>query len=269
MIKNKAELESRWANLCSEESMRCSTAYWNCRAEDYADFIVNSDFDHGRKILRLFEKEGMVNPDWNVLDIGSGPGAISIPFSEEVHAVTSVEPASEMAKKLLEQASIRNRSNITLVPLTWQDVPISEYIQKYDLVICSHSIWHFPDIFNQIDRMQQVSRKFCALSHGIYQNGQADPISQKLGIPRDDADRFIMVKRIFENRGIFPQVSVVPTSMKRSVESARSMMVLGLKKYREPAPEDLTLIDEYIKTHSKGGMYKQEGKMGVLWWRIS
>ena len=52
------DYEKHWAELCVDESKRCSPEYWNSRAEDYADFIVNSDFDHGRKILELFKKEG-------------------------------------------------------------------------------------------------------------------------------------------------------------------------------------------------------------------
>lgn len=269
MNNQSDDLESLWADLCSEESLRCSPEYWNSRAEDYADFIVNSDFDHGRKILDVFEKEGVINQNWDVLDIGSGPGAISIPFASEVRSVTSVEPASEMARNLMEQAKIRNLSNISLIAKTWQDLTTADHIGKYDLAICSHAIWHFPDIINQIDRMQRVSSNYCAIAHGIFDAGQAEPIYQKLGIPRDDVDRFIMVKRILEGRGIYPQVSVVSTSMKRSVQSARSMLTLCLKKYREAQPEDKTMIEEYLAIHSKDGMFEREGKMGLLWWRVS
>ncbi len=269
MRTNSDDLEDNWAELCSEESLRCTPEYWNSRAEDYADFIVNSDFDHGRKIFHHFEKEGLIEPNWDVLDIGSGPGAISIPFAPEVRSVTSVEPASEMARNLLIQAKMRNISNISLIPKTWQDLAITEHLGKYDLAICSHAIWHFPDLFFQIERMQRVSRNYCAIAHGIFESGQIEPIYKKLGIPRDDADRFIMVKRIMENRGIFPQVSVLQTNMQRTVQSARSMMILGLKKYREVQPEDEAMIDEYLASHSKDGMFERQGKMGLLWWRVS
>lgn len=269
MSNQSIDLESLWTDLCSEESLRCSPEYWNSRADDYVDFIVNSDFDHGRKILNHFINEELLEPNWDIVDIGSGPGAISIPFAAKVQSVTSVEPATEMAKNLLKQAEIRNISNISVIPKTWQDVTVSDHLGKYDLAICSHVIWHFPDLFFQIERMQRVSRRYCAIAHGVFEAGQTEHIYKNLGMPRDDADRFIMVKQILENRGIFPEVSIVPTKMKRTVKSARSMMLLGLKKYREVQPEDEEMVDKYLALHSKDGMFERQGKMGLLWWRVA
>ncbi len=88
-------------------------------------------------------------------------------------------------------------------------------------------------------------------------------------MPQDDEDRFILVKRILENRGIFPESSILPVKMRRTIGSARSMLILGLKKYREPEIQDLNLIEEHLMMNVKNGMYVREGKMGVLWWRVS
>jgi SAM-dependent methyltransferase len=263
------EYERIWADRCIEESRRCSTEYWNSRADDYADFISHSDFEHGRKILSLFQTEGIFSPEWHILDIGSGPGAISIPFASEVSSVTSVEPAHEMGKKLSENALNNKLSNIAIIPHTWQEVDTGCLKKRFDLVICCHSVWHFPDLYAQIDRMQQVSRGYCAIAHGVPPPGGTDNIPWKLGIPGGEDDRFRLVKNILENRGIYPDASILPTMMRRSVESARSMLILGLKKYREPGTADIAIIEEHLEKESKDGMYEREGKMGVLWWRVS
>lgn len=269
MSEDLQRYEKIWEECCREESLRCSTEYWNSRAEDYADFITNSDYDHGRKILDLFLHEGIVSPGSHVLDIGSGPGAISIPFAEKVQAVTSIEPADEMIKYLLNNARDKNLSNLFTISQTWQDVNTSELKQMFDLTICCHSIWHFPDLFTQVERMQQVSRNYCALAHGVASSRGDDDISQKLGIPFDEIDRFILVKNILENRGIFPNVSILPITMRRTVESGRAMLTLGLKKYREPDSADCVLIEEHLAANSRDGMYEKTGHMGVLWWRVS
>ncbi|HWQ67645.1 MAG TPA: class I SAM-dependent methyltransferase [Methanospirillum sp.] len=261
--------EKMWEECCREESLRCSTEYWNSRAEDYTDFITHSDFDHGRKILALFQHEELISPESQVLDIGSGPGAITIPFAEKVQSVTSVEPAGEMINNLLKNARDKNLSNISTIPQIWQDVSTDDLKKQFDLTICCHSIWHFPDIFTQISRMEQVSRGWCALAHGISPGKSDNDISQKLGIPFDETDRFILVKQILENRGIFPNVSILPITMRRTVESGRSMLTLGLKKYREPQPADIALIDEHLAANSRDGMYEKTGTMGVLWWRVA
>lgn len=269
MTNTKTDYEKLWAELCADESKRCSPEYWNSRADDYADFILNSEFDHGRKILELFKKEGIIYKEMQVMDIGSGPGAISIPFAEEVRAVTAVEPAEEMAKKLLEHSKLKELSNISVIPQIWQDVNTQELEKKYDMTICCHSVWHFPDLYAQIERMQQVSRGYCVLSHGVHTQDDSSEITQKLGMPRDDEDRFILVKRILEDRGIFAESSILPIKMRRTLDSARSMMTLGLKKYRVPEIQDLNLIEEHLMMNAKNGMYEREGKMGVLWWRVS
>lgn len=263
------EFEKAWEACCREESKRCSTGYWNSRAEDYTDFIAHSDFDHGRKILNLCKQEGLVSSESSVLDIGSGPGAITIPFAGEVRSVTAVEPAEEMIKNLLIQARERDLGNISTIPRIWQEVEIEPMKHAFDLTVCCHSIWHFPDIYPQIQRMEQASRGWCALAHGIPPGKGGDDISRMLGIPFDETDRFMLVKQILESRGIFPHVAVLPVTMRRTIASARSMLTLGLKKYREPTAADQSLIEEHLASQSTAGMYEREGRMGLLWWRAA
>ncbi len=103
------DYEQHLADLCADESKRCSLEYWNSRAENNAYFIVNSDFDHGRIIFELEKKS--------------------------------------------------------------------------DMTICCHSVWHFLDLFVQIEQMQQVGRGYCALYHSIHTPYDSSQLIQKLGMP--------------------------------------------------------------------------------------
>ncbi|MEA1864221.1 MAG: class I SAM-dependent methyltransferase, partial [Euryarchaeota archaeon] len=89
-------MEKEWAEKVKETSRISGTDYWNKRAEDYADYIRTSDYEHGRKIKEVFEREGILKEDFEVLDIAAGPGSVTIPFAESVRKVTAVEPAEEM-----------------------------------------------------------------------------------------------------------------------------------------------------------------------------
>ncbi len=264
--KIMSSLEEQWVECCSEESIRCSPDYWNGRADDYADFIVNSDYIHGRNILRLFEAEKIISQESSVLDIASGPGAITIPFAEKVKSVTSVEPASNMAKKLEEAARAKNLNNISIIPDVWQNVSIQS-LQKYDLVISCHSIWHFPDLINHITRMEEVSKGYCCIAHGItpLENESASLYNLKIA---DTIDRFYLVKQILDEKGLFPEVSVQKNKTRRTIQSARSMLTLELKKYREPNADDYDAIEKEIARCSSSGMYEKTNYMGVLWWRL-
>jgi len=107
-------LRREWAEKIREIRKVSSTDYWNNRAEDYNDFIKTSDFDYRRKIRELFETEGIIGMESEVLDIAAGPGSITIPFAEKVKLVTALEPAEEMCKNLIKNAEERKLSNIRL-----------------------------------------------------------------------------------------------------------------------------------------------------------
>ena len=114
--------ETAWAAGIDEMSRLSTTNYWNRRAEDYSDMVMASDCNHGRNILSLIEREGLLQKEWHILDIASGPGAITIPFAEQVCRATAVEPAEKMAEALLSYAQRRGITNIDIIPQTWQEV---------------------------------------------------------------------------------------------------------------------------------------------------
>jgi SAM-dependent methyltransferase len=96
-----------------------------------------------------------------VLDIASGPGALTIPFAERVKSVIAVEPAAQMAAELMENARRSGLSNIMVIPKTWQEVPVADYKKRFDLVTCCHALWQFPHLLEQVRRMEFVSRGYC------------------------------------------------------------------------------------------------------------
>lgn len=265
MLTKKVDWEALWADNLRGMSEKCTPDYWNLRAPDYSDFISTSDFEHGKKIRALFEAEGLLNEAWNVLDVGAGPGAITVPFAEKVSSVTSVEPAEEMANRLLENAGKRGLYNIRIIPSVWQEVEIEPLKNTFDLVVCCHALWHFTDIWEQVRRMAAVSKGFCCLAHGLYDEVEAEEW-QKLGITEDSADQFSMIKQVLEHRGIYPDIHIADITMKRSVESAFSMWTNVLGKYRSPSEKDLTAIKGYIDSFSRNGFYERKTKLGILWW---
>ena len=106
------------------------------------------DIDWFEELVRKSDRAGMimnlikVKPDYTVLDIGAGPGTVTIPLVKIVKGVTMVEPSSGMRARLKENASKHNLTNITCIPKKWGDVVIGEDIEAggHDVVIASHSL---------------------------------------------------------------------------------------------------------------------------------
>jgi hypothetical protein len=62
------EWEKEWEAKTAETSRISDTGYWNKRADDYANFIRTSDFEHGRKIKAVLEKAEILKTEHEVLD---------------------------------------------------------------------------------------------------------------------------------------------------------------------------------------------------------
>jgi 2-polyprenyl-3-methyl-5-hydroxy-6-metoxy-1,4-benzoquinol methylase len=252
---------------CVEESGRVSTpGYWDSRAYDYAKMVDTSDCNHGRKILDLFEKQGILRNDWDVLDIASGPGALTLPFAERVHSVMAIEPAPQMALCLMENARRHGLKNIGVIPKTWQEVKVSDYEKKFDLVTCCHALWQFPDLLEQVRRMEAVCRGYCCLAHGV--DVSERELKKSLGAPMEGNDQFITLFNFLNNEGFYPNVNILEYSLMWPVEAAIASKERFVEKYRPLNDQDREIIREYITRHTTDGIYTIPGRMGVLWWKV-
>lgn len=259
-------MEKEWAEKVKETSRISGSDYWNKRAEDYADYIRTSDYEHGRKIKEIFEREGILKEYFEVLDIAAGPGSLTIPFAESVRKVTAVEPAEEMCKRLLENSQEKGLKNIGIINMRWEEVDDAEFKDRFDLVVCSHALWQFPDIWEELARMNQVSRGHCCIASGVRSDETFSEMYRKLGLETDDLDHFIGVYNILYERNVLANVIMIDTVMRRSVNSGISMWELLLSKYREPTEDDMEIIREHVSDNSEDGVYRKEGRMAVIWW---
>ncbi|OPX61828.1 MULTISPECIES: class I SAM-dependent methyltransferase [unclassified Methanoregula] len=253
-----------WKESVEETGRVSTTGYWNSRADDYSRMVNTSNFDHGRKILDLFLVLGIVRSDWDVLDIASGPGALTLPFAGCVKSVSAVEPAAQMAVSLMENARKSGLSNISIIPKTWQEFPVLDYEKRFDMVTCCHALWQFPDLLNQVRRMETVSRGYCCLAHGIDTSERI--LKERLGVPVDGRDQFITLFNFLNNAGIYPNVNIVEYSLMWPVEAAIASKERFVEKYRPLTDTDREIIHEYIARHTADGIYRIPGSLGVFWW---
>lgn len=254
-------------NECVIDTNRVSTtSYWNTRANDYSAMVLASDCNHGRKILDLFEGQGILHHDWNVLDIASGPGAITIPFAEQVKSVKAVEPAQQMAARLMINARDHQLENIEVISQVWQDVDVEALKKQFDLVVCCHALWQFPDIITQIKRMETVCRGYCCLAQGV--EASERELKKSVGVPRENSDQFITLFNYLNDEGICPNVNILNYSLMWPVEAAIAAKERFVEKYRPLMKEDQLIIRDYIAQYTSDGIYRIPGRMGVLWWKV-
>lgn len=81
----------------------------------------------------------MIEPGWNVLDIGAGTGALSVPLSSLGCNVIALESIREMRNTLNDKVESLHISNINIYSESWDDIPVNS-VQGLDLVIACNSL---------------------------------------------------------------------------------------------------------------------------------
>ncbi len=153
-----------------------------------------------------------ITPEARVLDIGAGAGAIAIPLSQQVAAITAVEPARamrEVMKKTVEGAGIEN---ITNVGRHWEDIdPERDLDPPYDVAFASFSLG-MPDLRAAIEKMNAVCSGTIAVFHfaGLpyWEQIMLDTWPDLHGLVYQPGPKTDVIFNLLYQMGIYPDVSV-------------------------------------------------------------
>jgi 16S rRNA G527 N7-methylase RsmG len=137
-----------------------SNNLWNTK--DNAERFWNRSQKHSERTIQTLGELPLTS-EFRVLDIGAGPGRLSIPLAEQVAHVTAVEPAEGMKNILRDNISRQGINNIHCIDKRWEDIDVEKDLEgHYDLVIASFSLG-MPDIREAILKMEQASSKYVYL----------------------------------------------------------------------------------------------------------
>jgi predicted TPR repeat methyltransferase len=116
---------------------------WDKRADSFTRRInrVKSENewdkdDYISKMLARIE----VSKASSVLDIGCGPGTLTIPLAKKVRKVTALDISRRMLKNLKENAALSDIDNIDYINSSWEDACTERLIDVHDIVIASRSL---------------------------------------------------------------------------------------------------------------------------------
>jgi ubiquinone/menaquinone biosynthesis C-methylase UbiE len=100
-----------------------------------------------------------ISPYSRILDIGAGPGIISIPLAKKVSHITAVDPSPGMISVLKEKMLEKGITNIHYLQKYWEDIQTKEDLMPpYDIVIASLSL-DMLDIRPALEKMNNVCSK--------------------------------------------------------------------------------------------------------------
>jgi ubiquinone/menaquinone biosynthesis C-methylase UbiE len=122
-------------------------------ARDYARLQAGDPGGRNTMILR----DLVFVPGGRILDIGAGPGNLSLPLAKNAESICAVEPAAGMANVFREEAATQNVENYRLIHKRWENVTLDELGEPFDLVFAAFSLG-FLELRQAIEKMNAVCR---------------------------------------------------------------------------------------------------------------
>ena len=230
-----------------------------------------NNYEYGRKAVEAIKE--IVNPDFEALDIGAGPGTLAIPFAKVVRKMTAIEPSPVMVRYLLKNAEEEEVNNINVINKSWQEVDDADIRKKFDIVACSHLLWQFEDIDRQLKRMEDASMGYCCVVHPA---GGRDAIIESLwpevvkreyaGEVDPDLDDLVFV--ILRQRGILVNVKVIDYTVRLSMEQELRLIARLLGKYVKLTLAMIEVIGKSVSRNSRNGLYETRNSAAVMWWKV-
>ncbi|MEA3558929.1 MAG: rRNA adenine N-6-methyltransferase family protein, partial [Candidatus Thermoplasmatota archaeon] len=112
-LKYRINWQDAWKKMRSERIRKLGITYDKDflikSAEDFSNRYKWNDYESGREVVNILEY--ILNKDFEVLEIGPGPGTLTIPLSKKVRKITCVEASKinlEILKKNLKENGIKN-----------------------------------------------------------------------------------------------------------------------------------------------------------------
>lgn len=214
-----------------------------------------------------------ISRESRILDIGSGPGTLAIPFALRAAHVTAVEPSAGMVAVMEEQASEQDINNLSIVQKRWEDIdPSSDLSGPFDITVASYSLG-MPDISTAIDKMQEVTNGQIRL----YWFAGTTPWEEHLewlwpkiyNEPYKNGPKSDILFNVLYQKGIYPHMGVFEMKYQKKYQSIKDA-ISEMRRQIGCSEKYEDLIRDYLKDKiiTDGQVFMENGMTTrvCMWW---
>ena len=134
----------------SEELKAKVQAQFGAATDAYATSEIHAKGESLDLLLALVRPQ----PDWRVLDVGTGAGHTAMAFAPHVAQVVATDLTEGMVAKAAELAAARGLTNLETRPADAEVLPFDD--ASFDLVTCRLAFHHFPNARQAVSEFARV-----------------------------------------------------------------------------------------------------------------
>lgn len=277
MKSNEINWNGIWQEM-NNENRRCRS-YMECasiwESEDKARKYLNQSKEKPERVKKII-KGLPVKPESRILDIGSGPGILTVPLAQIASHVTAVEPATGMVRVMKDYAREEGLSNISIVQKRWEDVdPSVDLDGKYDIVIASYSLG-MPDIKAAIETMCEASSKwiymFWFAGTSDWEQAMIDLWPKMHGEEYRCGPKAEVIYNVLYSMGVYPNVETTHMEHVRKFPDLHAAVDEFREHYRIENPEQEEILSGYLDSNmvdDNGELLLSGMKNSIkIWWEV-
>jgi SAM-dependent methyltransferase len=249
---------------------------WNQRAESFSKRIIRvvngkeglDKDDYISKMLNRIE----VKPEWTVLDIGCGPGTLTVPLAKKVKSITALDISSEMLKFLKINADKNGLNNINYLNSSWQDALAGDDIGEHDVVVASRSLMS-GDMKSAIVRINSIARQAVYITFPIIHLPLDFEVYKAIGRNGNKHAPYIYIANMLYQMGILANVEILRSKVKVQFPNIEET-IKDLQWRTEPFTSDEKVklrqfLEQKFASQKNSAVFTHEGfsLWALIWWR--
>lgn len=185
---------------------------WDKKAASFARRNAHSIYN--RKFIDLLQPE----KDWTVLDVGCGPGTLSIPLAKLVNHVSALDFSPNMLEILKKRTREEGIKNISTHNLSWTDSWQENGIKFHDVTIASRSLG-VEDLRSALEQLTRFAAKAVVVTDRVG-HGPLDPDAfRAVGRELKTGPDYIYTVNLLYQMGIHASVNFIRLENSRSYSS--------------------------------------------------
>lgn len=271
-LKFRVNWQDVWASMRQERMRKPKITYdkdfFKGGAELFSRQIRRSGFEYGQNACDLLKE--ILEPNFNVLEIGPGPGTLTIPLAKAVAKIEAVESAAPNVRELNKNLKNENLHNVEVVQADWNQFGGDKIKNRFDLVVCSHFLWQIEDLKDLLHKMEGASRRYCAIIQPAGRDAIVANIFTALsdikysGQFEPDADYFVYV--VLREWGRTVEVHNFEYTLERDLEEETKYIAGFLGRFMEVDAVIAERIRAHLANISKEGKFSERSRAVVFWW---